>query len=460
MSKLETRLRIGLTEAAKLLPDENANVLQEQRLVTSGRSRGLMTALAAMVVVVVAVGGPLLFLGSRPDGTAPGAAAAGSYPVASYIPDGVDTVYGSFVVPDPSTPATVIAVVARSQNDGFSDAVIITVADSVEVTFPTGSEVDVAGRAVVMFRNKGRATVAWQQGTYSISVSSPLGDADLAQAVAAAVNVDSDVPFGVATLAIGPLPEGLSVLSGARMQSFDPTPMVVMLSVDAEAPPLIGVEVYQAPLAVVASQWGAATETEIRGNRAYRVVRSDGVVLAWGLNPRTTVVVGGTLSPSEVRAVAEGLDFAAGADWRRFYGVDRPSLPTTTLAPIEVGDGSQWGPLAVVHGGGGDEALIEGTIMITDECVLLDERGELVLLVWPSGQTEWDEASASIRFADFDGSTTTIVDGQTVRFSGGGSSVEEGGLGSEEWVNSIAWLWEPVPSCVTDTRWFVSGITS
>jgi hypothetical protein len=457
MSKLETRLRIGLKEAAELLPEENADLLPVARPGTGNRPRGLMIALAAMVIVVVAVGGPLLFLGSRTNGAAPGAGAAGSYPVASYIPEGVDTVYGSFVVPDPSTPATVVAAVARSQDDGFSDAVIVTVTDTVEVTFPAGIEVDVAGRAAVMFRNKGRATVAWQQGAYSISVSSPLGDADLAQAVASAIVVDVDVPFGVSTLTIGPLPDRMSAFGGVWRQSVEPTPMVAMLSSVAGAPPLIGVSVLEEPIEIVASQWGAATETEVRGYGAYRLMRDDGVALVWSLSPQTTVVVGGTMSPPEIRAVAEGLDFVAGADWQRFYVVDRPSLPTTTSAPVEVGDGSQWGPLAVVRGGGGDEALIEGTIEITDECVLLDERGELVLLVWSSDRTEWDEGSASIRFSDLDGSTTTIVDGQTVRLGGGGSSVDEGGLGAEEWLNSVEWLSAPPLNCVTDTRWFVSS---
>ncbi|GBE24647.1 hypothetical protein BMS3Bbin02_00922 [bacterium BMS3Bbin02] len=460
MSKLETRLRIGLTEAAELLPDENAGLLPVARPGTGGRSRGLMIALAAMVIVVVAVGGPLLFLGSRTDGVVPGAGVAGSYPVASYIPDGVDTVYGSFVVPDPSNPAAVVAAVARFQEDGFSDAVVVTVTDSVEVTFPAGVEVDVAGRTAVVFRNKGRATVAWQQAAYSISVSSASGDAELAQAVASVITIDADVPFGVSVLSIDSLPDGLSVLGAAWGQSLEPSPMVVMLSSIAGEPPMIGVQVLAEPLEIVAGQWGAATVTEVRGRPAYRVVREDGAALAWSLSPQMTVVVGGTLSPSELLAVAEGLDFVAGADWQRFYVVDRPSLPTTTLAPVEVGDGSQWGPLAVVRGGGGDEALIEGTIEITDECVFLDERGELVLLVWPSDRTEWDESSASIRFSDFDGSTTTFVDGQTVRLGGGGSSVEEGGLGAEEWVNSIEWMSVPLLSCVTDTRWSVSSVVN
>jgi hypothetical protein len=137
------------------------------------------------------------------------------------------------------------------------------------------------------------------------------------------------------------------------------------------------------------------------------------------------------------------------------FTTDAPQVTTTTPP---AGNDSSWGPLAVVRGGNGMDALIEGTIRITDDCVLLDERGELVLLVWPADRTLWDEDSAAIRFNDPNGGVTTIVDGQPVRLGGGGTSVDEGGLGAEEWRNSIEWISAPPSSCVTDTRWSVSGV--
>ncbi|NOX22059.1 MAG: hypothetical protein GXP36_03080 [Actinobacteria bacterium] len=139
--------------------------------------------------------------------------------------------------------------------------------------------------------------------------------------------------------------------------------------------------------------------------------------------------------------------------------------PSTTAVPTaepstsgSADDDSPWGPLAVVRGGNGMDALIQGTIRITDECVSLDERGELVLLVWPSDKTQWDDGSGTIQFFDPGLGLVTIADGQEVRLGGGGTSVDEGGLGAQEWVDSIVWIEEPPASCVTDTRWAVSGV--
>ena len=43
----------------------------------------------------------------------------------------------------------------------------------------------------------------------------------------------------------------------------------------------------------------------------------------------------------------------------------------------DTGQADEWGPLAVVLPGDGiDEALISGLLVIGDECVILDERGD------------------------------------------------------------------------------------
>lgn len=132
------------------------------------------------------------------------------------------------------------------------------------------------------------------------------------------------------------------------------------------------------------------------------------------------------------------------------------SVTTTTGAGD---DETLWGPLAVVQAGNaGLDALIEGTIRITDECVLLEERGDMVLLVWPSNRIQWDKGSATVQFTDPNSGPVTIEDGQVVRLGGGGTSVNEGGLGAQEWLDSIKWIAEPPLSCVTDTRWSVSGV--
>lgn len=120
------------------------------------------------------------------------------------------------------------------------------------------------------------------------------------------------------------------------------------------------------------------------------------------------------------------------------------------------GDDRSWGPLAIVPPPeASGQALIAGTLKVTDECLLLDERGEDVLLVWPADRTRWNPESKTISFETSDGRTVTLADGDEVAFGGGGSSVEEDGLSAEDFVAGVEWVSEPAPSCVMDTRWFV-----
>lgn len=112
-----------------------------------------------------------------------------------------------------------------------------------------------------------------------------------------------------------------------------------------------------------------------------------------------------------------------------------------------------WGPLAVVKdGGASDGALIAGTLVVTESCVLLDERGEPVLLVWPDSHTEWDAAAGTVRYTRAGG------DGDAVSFGGGGSSISEGGPSAEEFLASIDWVAEPHSDCVADTSWFIGDL--
>jgi hypothetical protein len=118
-----------------------------------------------------------------------------------------------------------------------------------------------------------------------------------------------------------------------------------------------------------------------------------------------------------------------------------------------------WGPLSVVPGAGsGAEALIHGTLRITDDCVFLDERGDDVLLVWPADRTTWTPETGTISFERDDGQAVPLADGDEVTFGGGGSSVDEAGIKAEDWVAAIEWVSEPPPACVTDTRWSISDL--
>jgi hypothetical protein len=114
----------------------------------------------------------------------------------------------------------------------------------------------------------------------------------------------------------------------------------------------------------------------------------------------------------------------------------------------------------VAGGGSGDTALIEGVLVVTDQCVLLDERGEDVLLAWPADRTSWDPDSKTISFETTDGEAITLRAGDRVSFGGGGSNIEEDGQTAEDFVASLDWVAEPSRSCVVDTRWFVGELAS
>lgn len=127
----------------------------------------------------------------------------------------------------------------------------------------------------------------------------------------------------------------------------------------------------------------------------------------------------------------------------------------------EVSSASSWGPLAVVPpSDGSDGALIMGTLQLTPECVLLDERGEDVLLVWPADRTKWEPQSGTVSFILGDGRMVMLTDGDEITLGGGGSSVKEDGGLFDDWAASIEWVSEPPTSCGTDTRWFVGEIVA
>lgn len=121
--------------------------------------------------------------------------------------------------------------------------------------------------------------------------------------------------------------------------------------------------------------------------------------------------------------------------------------------------GEEWGPLAVVAGSGsGGEALAHGTLQVTDHCVLLDESGEDVLLLWPADRTSWDPDTRTVTFEKDDGEAVPVGDGDEVRLGRGGSSIDEGGPSDEEFLAAVEWESEPAESCLTDARWGVNSV--
>jgi hypothetical protein len=123
----------------------------------------------------------------------------------------------------------------------------------------------------------------------------------------------------------------------------------------------------------------------------------------------------------------------------------------------ESDDDRAWGPLAVVQLTG-DTARTEGTLRVTEECVFIEEQGEAVILVWPADRTAWDPAARAISFRRRDDQVVTLRSGESFALGGGGSSEAEDGLSGEEWASSVEWIAPPAPSCLTETRWFVSDV--
>lgn len=122
-------------------------------------------------------------------------------------------------------------------------------------------------------------------------------------------------------------------------------------------------------------------------------------------------------------------------------GGDQPAAQTS----------EEWGPLAVVEPSEGVmEARMTGTLRLTENCALLDTRGEDVLLVWPADRTTWnpDERTATLENVRND-ETGTAGDGDRVAMGGGAPSLGEG------WVDDIEWVSPPGPSCPTTAPWFV-----
>ncbi len=115
-----------------------------------------------------------------------------------------------------------------------------------------------------------------------------------------------------------------------------------------------------------------------------------------------------------------------------------------------------WGPLAVTDPDGGMDALMYGELIIDNGCVLLNEQGDEVLLVWPRRATGWDEATETVFFESSDGTVHELRDGDQLQLGGGGGSVDEGGLDQEALLAQTDWVSAPDASCLRDIVWEVS----
>jgi hypothetical protein len=107
---------------------------------------------------------------------------------------------------------------------------------------------------------------------------------------------------------------------------------------------------------------------------------------------------------------------------------------------------------------GADTARNEGTLRITETCVVLVTKGGPLLLVWPADRTTWNGDTRSIAFANFDGRTVTATDGAPVAVGGSGDSRAESGLTMEAWLAKTPWVARPKVECPLDARWWVGAL--
>jgi hypothetical protein len=101
-----------------------------------------------------------------------------------------------------------------------------------------------------------------------------------------------------------------------------------------------------------------------------------------------------------------------------------------------------------------------GQLEFGPNCVFLTNRGERELVIWPSVETSWDDATRTIVFRSRDGVVHLLQAGQQVSFGGGGFSEAEDGRASEIMLAGIDWVSPPQPECITAEIWFVGEVVS
>ena len=114
------------------------------------------------------------------------------------------------------------------------------------------------------------------------------------------------------------------------------------------------------------------------------------------------------------------------------------------------GKSHEWGPRGVVAEPMGDDRLVAGTLEVSSDCTILDERGhQRFVLAWPAASSSWVEGSNAVAFDSSTGDRLTLRD--TYRVTMTGTAVAESS--SVEWVNS------PDSACVADDVFIASDVT-
>lgn len=133
-----------------------------------------------------------------------------------------------------------------------------------------------------------------------------------------------------------------------------------------------------------------------------------------------------------------------------------PGSPSPSPPP-ELAD--TWGPLAVIPPqDGADQARVEGTLRITDDCVILVDLSGPALLLWPADRTTWNAEDRTITFENLDGTSVSVGDGESVVLGGGGGSSAESGVTPEAWLAGMTWVARPANGCPLDPYWGIGDV--
>jgi hypothetical protein len=137
--------------------------------------------------------------------------------------------------------------------------------------------------------------------------------------------------------------------------------------------------------------------------------------------------------------------------------VPTSSAPVSTHSATASATPSDWGPLAVASTDEASQVGMEGTIHVTDQCVLFEVQGEEVLLAWPAARTSWDRATRNITFTNRDGVRQIFSDTNRLMFQGSSSRAQDGQT-NEAWAAALDWASPPAGECLRDVRLFVDEV--
>jgi hypothetical protein len=105
---------------------------------------------------------------------------------------------------------------------------------------------------------------------------------------------------------------------------------------------------------------------------------------------------------------------------------------------------SNWGPLVVYRHESHNDALIRGTLEITDRCTyIVLSDGQRGLVAWPDDATHWDSVNRTVMLG-----ATRLQDGTDLSIGGSGMPFENG--------TSRQWVSPPNPECQAGFIWVAS----